>query len=67
MRNAKGWLVSYGTSTGEQALLFCSKDCEHNALEDGERTGQTVRLSPTLAKAVTCYGCGLSLWEANNA
>jgi hypothetical protein len=47
----KAWLVTYHTSHGPGALLFCSRICEDAALEPFDRPGQTVRFSEHVARA----------------
>ena len=64
------YVFTFTESSGqERALIFCSPACGNNALADPPTSWDAYReqLPRAYRHAVTCYGCGLTIAEANEA
>ena len=61
-------LFEYDEGPERRALLFCSIECYHNAMEyDYAEQLAAIKMPVPLARAVTCYGCGLTILECAEA
>ena len=61
------YVYPYTDQRTRRAVVFCSTVCGINSLEEQPASWDTLRtqISYPLRDAITCYGCGLTINQAN--